>query len=188
MNRPGFIHGVGFALVAALLGEVVFVALAPLLGTFSALLLVIIAASFGYTLYLLRYSGERTGRLVTLLGWLLVTLLSAWWSLPLLGYVLLHVALIWLVRSLYYHSSVLIALADLGLNLFAIAAMVWATLQSGSLALALWCFFLVQALFVLLPQGGTGPGGSRKGYAPIDPFEQARQTAQTALRKLSSVN
>ena len=37
MKRPTFLQGVSVALIAALLGEVVFVALAPLLGSPTAL-------------------------------------------------------------------------------------------------------------------------------------------------------
>ena len=127
--------------------------------------------------------------MVTLAGWLVVTVLTVWMAPPLMLYVLVHVGMIWLVRALYFYSSPLSALADLGLNALAVAAVVWATVQSGSLLLALWCFFLVQALFVLLPKG-SGTTGSRSGQVgvEVDKFDQARQTAQSALRKLSTVN
>jgi hypothetical protein len=188
MKRPGFLQGVGVALMAALLGEVSFVALSPLVGTLTALHLVIASASFSYLVYLLRCSGVRTGRITTLLSWLLVTTATAWLAPPLMLYVLVHVALIWLVRSLYFYSSLLPAIADLGLNLVAVAAVVWATTQSGSLLLALWCFFLLQALFVAIPRTMNQTASAADGDAnEVDHFEQARRTAQTALRKLSSV-
>ena len=185
MKRPTFLQGVGLALIAALLGEILFVTLSPLLGSYSALQWVIALGSFSYILYLLRASGERLGRLVTLAAWLVVTVVSMWLSPHLMAYLLAHVALLWLVRSLYFHASLFPALADLGLNILAVCAAVWATLQSGSLWLALWCFFLVQALFVMLPQKMNGM--SRGGITDNDPFEQAQRSAQSALRKLSSV-
>lgn len=189
MKRPGFFQGVAVALLAALLGEVVFVALAPLLGSVTALHLVIATASFSYILYLLRCSGVRLGRLTTLLGWLAITVATAWMGPPLMLYVLLHVAMIWLVRSLYFYSSLLPALADLGLNLVAVAAVVWATAQSGSLMLALWCFFLLQALFVAIPRSWNSESSRSDGVVSEEErFEQARRTAQAALRKLSTVN
>lgn len=186
MKRPGFFQGVGVALLATVLGELMFVALTPLLGSLSALQVVIASASFGYLLYLLRASGERLGLLTTLALWLGITVATAWMGPPLMLYLLIHVAMIWLVRALYFHASLLTALADLGLNALAVAAVVWATLQSGSLMLALWCFFLVQALFVMIPpsmQKGSASGAALEN----DDFEQARRTAQAALRKLSSV-
>ena len=189
MKRPGFLQGVGVALVAALLGEVLFVALSPLLGSVTALYLVIATASFFYILYLLRSSGVRLGRITTLLGWLSITIATAWAGPPLMLYVLTHVAMIWLGRSLYFDSSLLPAMADLGLNVVAVAAVVWATAQSGSLLLALWFFFLLQAMFVAIPRNmNKRPAQSRDGEVEPDRFELAHRTAQAALRKLSSVN
>ncbi len=189
MKRPGFFQGVGVALLAALLGEVVFVALRPMLGSLTTLHLVIATASFAYIIYLLRHSGERLGRFTTLVGWLFVTAVTAWMSPPLMLYVLIHVGMIWLVRALYFYSSLLPALADLGLNALAVAAVVWASVQSGSLALSLWCFFLVQALFVMIPKNiGQTSSPRSEADSEADPFEQARHSAQAALRKLSSVH
>jgi hypothetical protein len=150
--------------------------------------MVIASASFSYILYLLRASGERLGRVTALAAWLLITVTTAWLAPPLMLCLLIHVAMIWLVRALYYYSSLLPALADLGLNTLAVAAVVWATSQSGSLLLALWCFFLVQALFVMIPQGMNKPGDDAALLAEQDPFEQARRTAQAALRKISSAH
>lgn len=188
MKGPGFLQGVGVALLAALLGEVLFVALTPLLGSITALYLVIAAASFCYILYLLRSSGVRLGRITTLLSWLSITVATAWVGPPLMLYVLIHVAMIWLVRSLYFYSSLLPAMVDLGLNVVAVAAVVWATAQSGSLLLALWCFFLLQALFVMIPQSMNKSSGDASMPDDNDAFAQAHRTAQAALRKLSSVH
>lgn len=189
MKRPGFLQGVVVALLAALLGEVLFVALAPLVGSVTALHLVIASASFCYLLYLLRYSGVRLGRMTTLLGWLSVTVVTAWMGPPLMLYLLVHVAMIWLVRSLYFYSSLLPALMDLGLTLLSVAAVAWATAQSGSLLLAVWCFFLLQALFAFIPRNWSRPASPKGGVVGEEErFEQARRTAQAALRKLSAVN
>lgn len=189
MKRPGFLQGVGVAVTAALLGEIAFVGLTPLLGSVMALHLVIASASFSYIIYLLRSSGVRLGRTTTLLGWLTITVITAWMAPSLMLYLLVHVAMIWLVRSLYFYSSLLPAMADLGLNVVAVAAVVWATAQSGSLLLALWCFFLLQALFVAIPRNGNKPTSDAAGVeVEGDRFEQAHRTAQAALRKLSAVN
>lgn len=188
MNRPRFIHGVVLALIAAIAGELLFVVSAPLLGSLAALHGVIIAASLGYALYLLRASGERLGRLTTLAAWLVATSLIAWWSPPLPLYLVLHVSMIWLVRSLYFYAGLLPALADLGLNALAVAAVVWASVQSGSLMLALWCFFLLQALFVAIPPRVDSTGAAEPTAGRDDDrFEQARRAAELALRKLSSL-
>ncbi|MDH5784705.1 MAG: hypothetical protein OEZ16_03750 [Chromatiales bacterium] len=186
MNRATFFQGVGVALIAAIVGEVVFSALTLLLGSYSALQLVIATLSLCYILYLLRSSEVRLGRVVTISMWLLVTLLTLWLSPHLLLTVTIHSLMIWLVRALYLHNSLLTALADLGLAVLAVSAALWATLQTGSLAMALWCYFLIQALFVFIPSTLTPPR-----TAPTvenDHFEQARRAAQAALRKLSASN
>ncbi len=96
-------------------------------------------------------SGERVGRLTTIACWLVVAG-GAWlFGLPLVGYVLLHIGLAWLVRSLYHYSGLLPALADFGLSVLGAAFAVWAAQRSGSAWLALWCFFLVQAFHALIP-------------------------------------
>jgi hypothetical protein len=79
---------------------------------------------------------------------------------------------------------------DLGLNTLSISATVWAITRSGSVFLATWCFFLVQALFVAIPPsvrknaksaGNTPP---RNIAAENEPFERARRQADQALRQL----
>ena len=91
----------------------------------------------------------------------------------------------WLLRSLYFYSGVMPALMDLGLSALSISAAVWAITRSGSVFLATWCFFLVQALFVAIP-----PAVQRKQktnlntVAENEDFERARRQADQALRQL----
>ena len=70
----------------------------------------------------------------------------------------------------------------------ALAAGIWAATQTGSLFLSLWCFFLVQALFVAIPVNmnrKTAPGSSQRD--PEDRFQHAHRVAESALRRLSSL-
>ena len=107
---------------------------------------------------------------------------------PLALYVSVHVGQVWLIRSLYFYSSALSALADLGLNLASVAAAIWAATESGSPFLSIWCFFLVQALFVAIPvRMGENRHKRRHEHAYDDRFERAHRAAQGALRRLSSV-
>jgi hypothetical protein len=129
------------------------------------------------------------GRVTVVAGWILVTGVTWFIAPPLLLFVLVQLGLIWLIRSLYFYSSVLSALADLGLNGLSLAAAVWAAGQTGSVLLSLWCFFLVQALFVAIPTrlsrgNREKPGGPEKE----DRFQRAHRAAETAVRKLSSIH
>jgi hypothetical protein len=119
----------------------------------------------------------------------LVAALGIWLlglSLPL--YLLAHLGLLWLVRSLYFHAGLIAAFADLALVLFGLAAAVWAWLMTDSLTVSLWCFFLVQALFALIPARITGKRfGNTAATVKADPFQHAYRTAETAVAKLSSM-
>ena len=70
---------------------------------------------------------------------------------PLLHYALIHLTSLWLIRSLYFHASILSTLLDFGVIALGLAVALWALIHSGSLLLSLWCFFLVQAVFVAIP-------------------------------------
>jgi hypothetical protein len=103
--------------------------------------------------------------------------------LPLAAYVLVHLGAVWLVRSLYYYSGLLPALADLGLTLLGAAFAVWAAQRADSAWLAFWCFFLVQAFHVSIPASLP----SRAALdAPDDAFARAHRAAEAAVRRLST--
>ena len=184
MKRPTFYEGVGVALAASLFGSVTYSALSVAVGG-SVLRLVIAGLALGYVVYLLGRSGERVGRVTALVAWCAAAV-ALWLATPSLAlYLLLHVGLIWLMRSLFFHASLLAALADLGLGGLALAAGVWAVVHSGSLLLGIWCFFLVQALFVAIPPSlARRPRGSGGGQE--DGFERAHRVAEAAVRRLSS--
>ena len=74
---------------------------------------------------------------------------------------------------------------DLGLGAFSISASVWAISRSGSVFLATWCFFLVQALFVTIPPAiKSKQKPERNTAAESENFEHARRQADQALRQL----
>jgi hypothetical protein len=184
-SSPSFGHGLGAAFILSIGGAAVLAALGLWLGMGLALRAVIALCSFAYVLYLIGRSGERVGRITTIACFLAVASIAWFIGLPLVGYVLVHVGLVWLVRSLYYYSGLLPALADLGLSLLAVAFGAWAAQRSGSVWLAFWCFFLVQAFFVLIPRTLTGRSTAPGGEAD-DAFASAHRAAESAVRRLTS--
>jgi hypothetical protein len=186
MKRPTFFEGVGFALVASIGGSVAYAALSALAGG-GQLRPVVTGVALGYVLYLLARAPGRAGRVTAVAAWC-VAALGLWLAAPPLAlFLLAHLGLIWLVRSLFYRSGVLPALADLALGVAALAAGVWAVVHSGSVLLGLWCFFLVQAAFVAIPDGPWRL--SRQDVAPQDDgFERAHRAAEAAVRRLSSIH
>jgi hypothetical protein len=182
--RPSFGASLGLGLVLSLCGAAALSVLGPIVFAGFALRAVIAVVAFAYVLYLIGKSGERVGRVTTVVCWLVVALGAAVAGLPLGAYVLVHVGLIWLVRSLYYYSGLLPALADFGLGLLGVMFAAWAAQRTGSAWLALWCFFLAQSFHVLIPQSL----GSRESQArgADDTFNRAHRTAEEAIRRLST--
>jgi len=182
--RPSFGASLVAGLVLSVCGAAVLAALAPLVGFPTALRAVIALVALAYVLYLVGTSGERVGRVATLACWLVAALLAAVAGLPLSIYVLVHVGLVWLVRSLYYYSGVLPALADLILSVLGAVFAVWAAQRTGSVWLSLWCFFLVQSFHVLIPAALAGRDARRDDAD--DAFNRAQRTAEEAIRRLST--
>jgi len=184
-KRPGFHEGVGVAIVVSVLGAVLFFTLNALLPSVYALYLLIPVLALAYLLYLLKRSPQRSGRVTVVILWLGSAALLLLLAPPLTLYLAAHIGLIWLVRSLYFHSGPLASLADMGLNAVAVAAASWALIQSGSILLTLWCFFLVQALFTAIPERISGK--KRPANDETDQrFKQAQQVAEAAVRQLSN--
>ena len=185
-KEPSFLEGVAVAIVFSVLGSAFALVLAPLLGRGVSAYVLITGISFVYLIYLLARSRERVGRITTVVLWLAATAVIWLLGLPwfLLG--LVQMAFIWLVRCLYYYSSVVSALTDLGLTATSAMVSYWAAIYSGSLFLSIWTFFLMQALFVAIPkQWRVG----RSDHPPTqdDAFQRAFHNAEAAFRKLTTL-
>jgi hypothetical protein len=188
MKQPTFFEGTVVALIASVAGGVLYTALTTQFAGGAVLRLLIAGIALGYIIYLFSRSRERIGRL-TALGFWAIAAGATWWLAPSLSmYLLVHLGLIWLIRSLYFYSSVLSALADLGLAGLGLAAAVWASIHTGSLFLGIWCFFLLQALFVAIPASLERKASHRQPVPDHeDRFQRAHRAAESAVRKLSSI-
>lgn len=184
MKRPSFFHGVVVALAIALAAGAVFAALVPFLGSGTTLRLMIPAMGLAYLVCLLRRSTESTGRITTIVLWSIVAAITWFFAPPIAVYVLTHTGMLWLVRSLYFHSGLFPALLDLGLSALSVSAASWAMTRSGSVFLATWCFFLVQAMFVVIPSTSRAQSAAGTPGNGGEAFESARRRADAALRQL----
>ncbi len=183
-SNPSLGAGLLVAFIFSACGAALLAALSPWLGAAGALRAVVALLGFAYAVYVIGRSGERVGRVTTLACWLVIAIAAWLVGVPLVGYVLLHVGLAWLVRSLYHYSGLLPALADFGLSVLGAAFAVWAAQRSGSAWLALWCFFLVQACHALIPPALARGHAARD--AADDDFARAHRAAEAAVRRLSS--
>ena len=185
MKRPTFVHGVVVAAVLAFFASAVVATLTPFVGLGSVVRLVIPAMGLAYLLYLFNCSEERVGRVTAITAWSIMAALTWWFAPPITLYLLVHVMAIWLIRSLYFYSGVMPALMDLGLSALSVTATVWALTRSGSFFLATWCFFLVHALFVVIPPAIKAKReASTEAPTDNERFDTARRHADAALRQL----
>ena len=122
MKHPTFLQGIVIALGFALSGAAIFSTL-TLVYASSFILKALITGFAGlYVIYLLARSEERTGRVTVPVLWLAGAMLTWLLSPGLMAFLIAHVAAVWLIRSLYYHSSVLPALLDLALCALSVVA------------------------------------------------------------------
>jgi hypothetical protein len=183
MKRPTFFQGVFVALVISVAAGAVLAGLVPFMSSGAALRLMIPAMGFAYLIWLLRRSVESTGRITTVAAWCIVSATTWFVAPPISAYVLIHAGMLWLARSLYFYAGVLPALLDLGLSALSVSAATWAITRSDSVFLAAWCFFLVQAMFVVIP-GTLKKHATGAADENDDTFERARRRADAALRQL----
>jgi hypothetical protein len=189
MNRATFFEGVVVAFLTSIVGSVSYFILSSFLSEDCVLRLLISGMAIVYILYLFSRTQERIGRISVLLVWFML-MTALWVFLPTFTlFLTAHIIAIWLIRCLYFYTNLLSALADLGLNVFSIATAFWACHHTGSVFLSIWCFFLVQASFVVIPTGKKQPNPDYEA-APNneDEFNRAYRAAEAAVSKLSSFN
>lgn len=186
MKTPGIIDGVFVAIVISLYAAVASLILGGIVTYATLFNLVLCGSTLIYLVYLLKRSNAKVGRVVMVAIWS-ATSLGCWlFDVPLFTQVLIQAGIIWLLRSLYFHGSILSAALDFGLVSVGLAASAWAMVNTGSLGGALWSFFLVQALFFWIPDlARKQPGDIYRNQHDQSSFQSAHRVALDAVRKLT---
>jgi hypothetical protein len=186
MKTPGIIDGIVVAIIISLGAGVAKLLLGGFIAYGSLFNLVLYAATLVYLVYLLKRSSARAGRVIVIAGWGLTSLACWFFDILLFEQVLIQAGFIWLVRSLYFHSSLVSAALDFALVSVGLAASAWTMVNTASLPAALWSFFLVQALFCWVPQMSRPHSGSIQGsQQEQSSFQSAHRVALDAVRKLT---
>jgi len=187
MKTATFVEGIFVALVSSFIGSVTYFSLSLLFADSVVIRLIISGLSLAYILYLLTRSNERIGRITVIVLWSIITMTTWFFWPPVIVFIVIHLGSIWLVRSLYFYSSLFSSLADLSLNILSIAIALWTASHTGSLFLTLWCFFLTQALFVMIPTSiKPSTNNNSSNLNSEDDFQRAYRVAQSAVRKLAT--
>lgn len=179
----GALAGLGLAALFAIISHPGLAALARFDDMHHSEALLLTVLTGGYLAYLARCAPQRSGRLAVLTLWALAsTVLLASHAGP--GPVLLlQLLAVSSARSLFFGARPLRAFADLLLTGLAALAAAWTAAHSGSPTLAVWAFFLLQALWPELHR--SRPQDSEPVEAPNSRFDRAHRSATLAIRQLT---
>lgn len=192
MASLSFFRSALIALALSAAASVIYLSATTFFGTDLAIRLTISAVTFGYILYLLGKADVAFGK-ISFISVYLVSIAAFLYLWPdIVVYALCHVGFIWLVRTVYYHSNFFYALADLVLSVVGFGAALGAVMQSHSVFMSFWSFFLAQALILPAlhyffskrqPKGSSMAAQNQRSQPR---FHQAHRSAQEALRKLAN--
>jgi len=189
MQRPTLLEGVLVALVLSLLVGPIVVLLHSLVGSLLAWKAVVVVMVYTYICYLLVQSSRKSGRVTLGLLAFAVLLAGVTLDLRLTSLLLLCAALIWGIRAFAYSRSLVSAVLQGGLCVLGCGAALMVYGRSGSYALAIWSFFLVQAAFVLIPARLTRRPAvdiSEELRGSLNHFGRAHHAAEQALNRLAT--
>jgi len=145
-----------------------------------------------YVFYLLWARKNKRGSILVLcsvLGLAFVGIVL----LPTLYFVLFACLVLWALRSLLWHRCLLSSAADAVLCGAGLILAVISVLHTGSFIAAVWSFFLLQALFVLIPERFSFNAGkervevaycTERANVRAEDFERAHRTAENAIAQM----
>ena len=181
MNRPTILQGIGVAALLAAATLPLFRVLQHLFDETTAIEVMSVLLCLAYLGYLLGLSRAGAGKISIAAASVLLLTGAVAAGMPATGLIVLATALIWTVRTLTAYRSLVSAVLDCLLNLASLSAGVWAYGVSGSFAAGTWCFFLTQALFVLIPERLGRRQPMDETDTADDRFARARRAAEAAL-------
>ena len=153
-----------------------------MIGTAATARFTVALLGFAYLIFLFSRTETRVGRMTVFVVWAAVATAGWIWVDSFTLYLLLHVSLLWLIRGLYFHGGVLAALIDGGLVAFGTVCALGTVLKTGSTMLGIWVFFLIQALFSVIPKLGAESSASERSTQ--EKFGDAQSRAEAALTQL----
>ena len=185
MKKPSLIEGVGVAVLLAF-ATAVLCSFTFFFFFGGGAVLVPVILSYVYVLYLLTKRGPAPGRTS-----LAIAAFSVLAGITVVGssalmLLLVCIAVIWTVRTLLYARSITSAALHAGLCILGFAAGEWAFWSTQSVTVAVWSFFLMQALFVFIPSRFSKDAARARFANAVDrsEFEVARHAAEEALERL----
>lgn len=187
MKRPSILTGIAFAFVVAVFTVPGWWGLSTALPFFVAFRLIALLAYLAYCFYLLRSAKSRVGTLTLVAINLAIGVgLSC---LPVRTYSIVGVlvAAVSLNRSLLFHRSLVSMALDGFVSAGGLMFAGYLFTSTGSVPAALWSFFLLQSVFVLIPTQVSGKAGllsADEDRDAVDPFVHGQRQAEAALQRI----
>lgn len=184
MKKPNLLDGILAAILITVCTGSISLILSSFITDNTLFKILLSFSTLSYLIYLLKRSQTQIGWFVVIMTWGFINFGSWLMGLSLIEQVILQIGLIWLVRSLYFHSSILTGFLDLGLILTGLAGSIWAILNTNNEIIALWTFLLLQSLFTLIPNLRLSPANNKIDNTST--FQSSHRVALEAVRKLST--
>ena len=190
MKRPSLLAGIAFAFAIAIFAVPAWWALKATLPYSWAFRTAVVVPYLSYSLYLQVAVRRRIGNLTLSATNLAMTI--GLLSLPTSNSVMVSalVALVTVNRSLLFHRSILSIALDGFVSGVGLTFAGYLFTSTWSVPAALWSYFLLQSVFVMIPPRFSETSGlfSAGEEDPVDPFQRSRRQAQAALQRLIQNN
>lgn len=181
MNAFSFFRNVVAALVLSTVASAVHGALQPFVGSADALRVSLLITVLGYLAFLLQQLRPPFGMVLILAGALLTSFALLLFNPPLLVWLGMLAAMLWLVRCVLRYQHLTHCALDALINALAGCVGLSVLLHTHSLWLGVWSYFLALAFCALLP---SRQQASTESHSYFSSFQQARSSAESALRRL----
>lgn len=185
MNAVGFGAAAVVGFVLSMAGAALVTVVGAWLGAGLALMLVLSLLAAAYLVWLQLSHRSPKGSSLVLLGWVALSGIMLGFGLSLAWALLAYVGLGWLVRCCIRYQRPGTVLLDAAISLVALCAGISVAWYTHSLFLALWSFFLLQALVFLVPASGSSV---QQPSRIDDRFTAARCNAEAALQRINTLN
>lgn len=137
-----------------------------------------------YLVYLLCQLPKNTGKISSVAFYALASLSLLYLTLPSTLYAFSIIGCLWLSRCFFFHRSFIAIAGDASLTLLSSAVAYWTIIETSSLFLGFWIYFLIQALLPFLPQK-VKPSLTENTMADDSKFESAYRNAEAAISRLN---
>lgn len=186
MKRPTILAGIAFAFVVAVFAMPAWWGLRMALPAALAFRIVALSGYLAYCAYLLRTAKTRVGALSLAVANLVIGMGLAFLPMTTPTVVVALAILVVLTRSLLFQRSLVAMALDGVTSLTGLMFAGYLFSETGSVVAALWSYFLVQSVFVVIPphfpkESGLFPQDKAEA---VDSFIHGHRQAEAALERI----